>query len=303
MSSLMNIFKTNKEALSGHARFNSNMGISAFFYLLLGAALMYFFHIESPVFYIKKQQSQKAQDLIMQLRSESELTDETRKDFEDLQLMVTEDLRDGESVFDVDNSKSLSLMFTMKMAFVCTFNMPLNMIWLRLVSSELRDGEVDLSEVALSFVRFFTILIVMMVLDSARRTFAAVSAGFLSIIMLVLTFSTVITSISSNTDLMITLAFFAQFFSGVGIGLHVDVYSSECYSSFKKPLSIAHTVAVELAVQILLIFYHFYSIMRPHWILGVMSGVIIGTFIIVIMKLPHTARLSLVQSKNQFYSS
>lgn len=302
VSSTMNFVKTDDEGLTGHSNFNFYMGIAALVYLIIGGVSMYFFFVESPVFYIKKQQSQKAQDLIMKLRNENELSDDTRGDFEDLQLMVTEDLRDGDNVCSSENVKSLSSMIILKLAFVCTFNMPLNMTWLAITSQELRDGDMDTSAVALTSVRLLTLFVVILFIDCVRRSLAGIAACALSLITLTLTLSTIIDTINDNANLMMSLAFLAQFFSAIGVGIHADVYSTECYSSLKKPMSIAFTTAVELLAQILLVLYSFYSVMSPHWILAIMTGILIGTFLTVIIKFPDTARISLVAAKIKFYA-
>lgn len=75
----MNVVKTDDESMSGYSKFNFYIGTADSVYLVIGAVLICFLFVESPVFYIKKKQSQKAQDLMMKLRNENELSDETRK--------------------------------------------------------------------------------------------------------------------------------------------------------------------------------------------------------------------------------
>lgn len=282
---------------------NQLLGIIGLVCMLLGLILMFFVHVESPVYYMKKQQSQKAQDMMMTLRKETELMDETRDDFEDLHRMVTEDLTDGGGIFETKNLRSLLAMVILKLAFVSTFNLPVNMILLRSTAASFESDEGDPSALTLSVVRFLTILFSLMFFDSARRLLAAVSSGFLTVIMATLTVSAIIEEVGANQSLMISLAFCLQVFSAIGIGTHVDVYSTECYSFTKKPISIAHSVFVELSVQILLALHHLCPVMSTHWILGIITGVLALTLALVIFEIPDTARLSLVDAKNKFHKT
>lgn len=79
--------------------------------------------------------------------------------------MVTEDLRDGDDIFINKNVNSLTSMVIHKLAFVYTFNMPLNMKCLTKTSRELRDGNIDTSALALSAVILLTLLVVILFLD------------------------------------------------------------------------------------------------------------------------------------------
>lgn len=303
ITSSTNLQKIDLGNYFGHLEFNRLLGIIAIVFTLFGAVLMYFFHVESPMFYICKQKSQKAQDVMLILRNETEISDETRNDFEQLHRLVTEDLADGEGVLDTTNLRSLTSMICLKLAFICTFSMPVNIKLLRISSIVLGVDSIDPSALILSSARLVTLLVTMMFLDSCRRILASVSATVLTLLMLTLTISTVIDALGSNTSVMIILAYLFQISSAIGIGLHVDVYSTECYSSIKKPESIAHSVAVECVVQILLVLYHFYPVMSIHWIFAIMTGVLAFTVWLIIFKIPDTARNHLIEAKNKFYKT
>lgn len=273
-------------------------GIVGFVYVVIGVPLLYFFHEESPVYYIKKQQSQTAQDLMMKLRRETELTDDARLDFEDLHRLVTEDLADGEAIFEPKNIRSMILMVCLRFAFICTFNMPVNLSWLEASSA---NNDNNPTALVLLSVRLPIIIMTLLFIDSCRRILASISLGGAALIMLTLSIATVIDGISDNVSLMIWLAIFFQIFSALGIGLHTDIYSTECFSSIKKPTSIALTVSVEYAAQTLLVLYNFYSIISSVWVFAIMTGVLFSTIGLVIFLLPDTADIPLIDAKNKFY--
>lgn len=276
-------------------------GIVGFVYVLIGVPLMYFFHEESPVYYIKKQQSQKAQDLMMKLRRETELTDDARLDFEDLHRLVTEDLAEGEAICEPKNIRSMILMVCLRLAFICTFNMPVNLSWLEASSDGFTNGDNSSTALVLMSVRLPTLIMALLFIDSWRRILASISLGGAALIMLTLYISTVIEGISDNVSLMIWLAVLFQIFSALGVGLHADIYSTECFSSIKKPTSIALTVSVEYAVHILLVLYNFYSIISSVWVFAIMTGLLFSTIGLVIFLIPDTAEIPLIEAKNKFY--
>ncbi|CRL05511.1 CLUMA_CG018677, isoform A [Clunio marinus] len=129
--------------------FNLITGIIGIVLTLGGLILLYFLHIESPVYFIRKQQSQKAQTIMMKLRNEDELSDETRNDLEDIHKMFGEDFTTRDEMFEKKNIQSLTWMIILRVAFVCSFNMPLNLVWLSSIFTTIDSGEIDPSAVSL----------------------------------------------------------------------------------------------------------------------------------------------------------
>lgn len=277
------------------------VGIIGLTLVLFGVPLMYFFHEESPMYYIKKQQSQKAQDLMMKLRRETELTDDARLDFEDLYRLVAEDLADGSGVFEPRNLRSMIVIICLRLAVVCAFNMPVNIAWIEAASPNIREGDTDPTAFTFASIRLSALVIVLLFIDSCRRILGIVALSGTGLVMLLLTISTVVTEIGANATLMVWMAVLFHTFGAFGVGLHADIYSAESFSSIRKPFSIAITVFFECTIQSLLVLYNFYSIISSVWVFTIITCALFCCIGLVIFAVPDTARIPLIEAKNKFY--
>jgi len=280
------------------------IGISGLICVASGVLLAIFFNRESPVYLIKKSRDDEAINMMIRLRSESHETADIRHDFNEFKLMAMEDEKSSLNIFDARNRFPLVIVLMMKVIFVASFNMPLNLIWLEAVETKLFNGINDYSGMYLMGTRWVVIMITMFLIDRKRIKSYMISAGasgFILLLVLYIMDSSPFTSTGEIFDesfAVIVLAFVFQIFSGLAIGQLADVYSAEAFNTRKKPLSIAFTSTVEFLLQILLVFAFFKSSFSLLCLVGVFGLVMaLGLFAYVV---PDTSNLSLRNARNKF---
>lgn len=275
------------------------IGINGLICIGSGLLIAVFFNRESPVYLIRKYRDNEAIDIMIRLRSESHETADIRRDFSEFKTMVLEDGKSSLNIFDRKNRWPLFTVLLLKVIFVASFNMPLNIIWLDAVAAKLYNGSTDPSGMCLSGARWGVMLVTMFVIDCKRIKLLMMSTGVCSIILLTLVYTLQHQTTGEATAIAI-LAFAFQIFSGMAIGMLMDVYATEAFNTKKKPLSIAFTSSIEFLLQILLIVVHFYlkvSLPLLVGLLGLVMATGLGAFI-----LPDTSRMSLRNARNKFDS-
>lgn len=282
------------------------VGINGLICVITGVVMALFFSRESPVFLIKKYRDDEAVNIMIRLRSESHETAEIRRDFNELKLMVAEDGRSNMNIFSRNNRWPLFVVTIMKMIYVASFNMPLNLIWLEAAETKFYDGNNDASGLCLMGLRWIVILVMVFLIDLKRIKFYMISTGVSGFILLLLVY-VLDSSPSSDTGdafdestVIIVLAFAFQLFSGLAVGTLADVYAVEAFNTRKKPLCIAFVSTVEFLLQIFMV-TSFFFIDASLLVLVGLSGLLmaIGLFAFVI---PDTSNMSLRNARNKFFS-
>lgn len=275
------------------------LGMNGLICILTGLLIAIFFNRESPVFLIKKYREEDAIKIMIRLRSESHETADIRRDFNELKLMAMEDGRSNLNIFDKQNRWPLFVVFVMKVIFVASFNLPLNLVWLEAAEIELYNGTNDASGMFLSGTRFIVILVMMFFIDVKHIKFYMISAVVSSLVLF-----TAIYSIDSSggtmdqRNVLVILAFIFQASSGAGIGILSDVYATEAFNTKKKPFSIAFVSAIEFGLQILFVavfFYVQYSLLSILAVFAVTLAIGVLAFFI-----PDTSGMSLRNARNKF---
>ena len=299
-SSLMSVHQTKSHEVDP----TRTVGINTLVCVITGVLLAIFFNRESPVFLIRKYRDDEAVNIMMRLRSESHETADIRRDLNEFKLMVMEDGRSSLNIFDRLNRWPLAVVTIMKIIFVASFNMPLNLIWLEAAETKLYDGFNDTSGMCLIGARLIVMLVMMFLIDFKRIKFYQISAAVSGIILLLLVY-VIDSSLSINpgdafdeTNVIIVLAFVFQVFTGIAVGTLADVYAVEAFNTRKKPFSIAFVSIVEFLLQILMVTSFFYINISLLILVGV-SGLImtIGIFTFII---PDTSNMSLRNARNKF---
>lgn len=277
------------------------IGINGLICIVSGLLIAIFFNRESPVFLIRKYRDQDAVKIMIRLRSESSETAEIRRDFNEFKLMVMEDGNSSLDIFDRKNRWPLIVVTLLKVIFVASFNMPLNLIFLNATEAKLYNGMNDPSGMCLIGTRWIVMMVMMFLIDFKRIKFYIFSAGACANVLFALIYFLRSSEGSLDDFLGITiLAFLFQFFSGVAVGMMSDVYSTEAFNTKKKPLSIAFTSTIEFLLQIFLITSYFYLKITPTFIVGALALVMVtGLFAYTI---PDTSRLSLRNARIKFGS-
>lgn len=233
------------------------------------------------------------------LRSESHETADIRHDFDELKLMVFEDIKSNVNIFERSNLWPLFVVTMLKLIFVASFNLPLNLVWLEAVEAKLYNGITDPSGMCLSGTRWIVIMTMMFVIDYKRIKFYLISSVASGLILVLLFKVLDSTGFDQSTTITI-LAFAFQALTGVAIGLLADIYSTEAFNTKKKPLSIAFASSIEFLLQIFMITSFFYF-EKQLALLLVYSAValILGA---LICKVPDTSAMSLRNARNKFAS-
>ncbi|CRK86448.1 CLUMA_CG000199, isoform A [Clunio marinus] len=275
------------------------IGINGLICVATGVLIAIFFNRESPVFLIRKYRDKEAIQTMIRLRCESSETIDIRKDFSELKIMVMEDIKSNLNIFDRANRWPLFVVLVMKIIFVASFNMPLNLIWLEAVESKLYNGKVDPSGMCLSGIRWIVILIMMFLIDFKRIKFyiysTLLSCGLLCLLLIALRSSAMG---DDETTLITLLAFMFQATTGIAIGILADVYSTEAFNTRKKPLSIAFSSSFEFLLQIFMIAVVFYLKDQTTTIICGLTIVMgLGIFAYFI---PDTSGMSLLKARNKF---
>lgn len=289
-SSLMPVFGARSYEIDP----TKTIGFNGLICVLSGLLLGIFFNRESPVFYIRRYCDQDALNVMMQLRSESHVTQEIRQDLDELKIMVAEDYQSDSCIISRKNLRPLLAIITLRIIFVASFNMPLNLILLESIEVHLYDGLNDTSGMVLSGFRWVAVMTAMFFIDFGRKKVYIVSSamsGTLLILMAQL--------LTDSTGSFITLACAFQTFSGLAIGSIADIYSAEAFNTKLKAKSIAFTTSIEFAAQILLIVIYYYMNIRDESIL-LMCGLVLITGVFIMYKLPDTSGMSLRNARNKF---
>lgn len=280
---------------------NKQLGIYGVIYVSLGLLLGIFLSRESPVFLIQQKREQEALEIMMRLRSESTENQEIHKEFNEFKTMLTEDAQSDEKLFDPMNRNSLFLIILLRISFVVSFNLPLNMIWLRGGAEQFDDSITDPSGMILSGLRFIVTLVIMFAVDSRKKMLVITSTGLLGAIFLLMAILYKFPPDVVGPMGIMFMAFLFQFFGGMGIGTIGDIYSSEAFNTVNKPLSIAFTSSIEFTLQLLLIFITFYINISYFAVMTIFCIIMFLICNILVFYLPETGKMSLREARNQFY--
>lgn len=295
-SSLFPVLKTRNYELDP----TKSIGMNGLIIISVGLFIAVFFNRESPVFLIRKYREQEAVNIMVRLRSESHETAEIRNEFNEFKLMVVEDGQSNVNIFGSKNRWPLFVVVAMKIIFVASFNLPLNLMWLEAMETQVYNGETDSSGMLLSGTRWVVMIVMSCFIDKKRTKFFKISCLLSGMILLLLDFS--LSHPSDALDQWTKTAIAAgsfQLSSGFALGSLADVYATESFNTKKKPLSIAFASSLEFLLQILLVSMFYYSDIATESLMEILGGVFLLGAIFAFF-IPDTSGLTLREARIKF---
>lgn len=279
---------------------NTVIGILGIIFTIQAVILQLVVSRESPIYLLQHGHEQEALDVMVRLRSESQESWTIRNEFDETKRMLFEDAQSTSNIFGGKNLKSLLIVLLLKVSFVASFNMPLNLIWLENTEIKFYDGVIDTSGIYLSTIRMLLIAASVYYVDGRKKKLMITSTSVSGLILIVVAIFYNRIDDFFGSPALITMTFLFQFFAGTGIGLIGDIYSSEAFNTTKKPLSIAFTSTIEFLLQIFLIAMHFYMDEYNFEFLAVSCFIMLLISGIVTYYLPDTSNTSLREARNLF---
>ena len=268
---------------------------------LFSLLLILVLYKESVVTLMDKGHDVEAINVMVRLRSESNDTREIRNDFVELKAMVMEDAIKNTKIFKDGNLTPLIQIVLLRIAFVMSFNLPLNTIRLSMIQN-LSAAENSSYRLLIASVYTIVGFVVLFTIDNGRRPHFLTSAGGASIILIIQGVLFAFVDDIYNS-ISLALLIFYQIFCGFGLGLTSDVYSSEAFRSIKRPASIAFTSILENVLQIMFVILadNLKRTTISDIIVLIICGIVIGLITTYFyFTLPETNNMSIRQTRDKF---
>lgn len=255
------------------------------------------FHCESPIFLLKKNEADKAANVMMKLRSESLLTEEIKNDIEDYKILIQES--ESSSGFNIFGVAILKIVL-FKLASVATFNLILN-IYLFDSFPKIRDEDkFDIFALILISFKFVYGLYGFRYMIRHRMFFLSFSC-ILSAIALICIFIDKLFELGNKELLFLCVAMLLQV-SSVSISGIADIMHVEAFDLRSKPLAIAISCAFEFVLHLISIGLFFnagYQPMLVPTVIGI-SGFFMLVVFFISMTVPDTSGLSLIDARAKY---
>lgn len=284
---------------------NRAIGVTIFFILILVMGQIFFIKYESPVTLLQKNDPEMALAVFAKLRGEENASDYTKKEFEELDVMVQEDTKDSYNIFIDGNWQPLIYVTLMRFIATLTFNFPINFIrglYVFLTLHSNGDLNDNTGQLLLAGVAVITHLILMSLVDViGRKPLFTMSAGLSGILLIVagVVFNNENIYILVSVDKYGVMFIAFEFLCALGARAIPDVTTSEAFAIKKKPLSIAITFVIEHILHIIITAATFDKTFTRDYIVGIMIAfgvlIIIATVALQIV-VPETKRTSLRDS-------
>lgn len=282
------------------------LGVTMVIFPVMGMIFLPLFTEESPVDLMTKKKYDNALSLMVKVRNQDDVTWSIRNEFQELKTMVEEDQQMSRNIFHDGNERPLVLIILLKVGSFLAFNFGVNIIRLSYLGGIFKDeeGQVDFGGLVLISFRMIFGMVTLFTIDNVGRkrnfeiSYAGTGAAFIALGLALYFFN--------NVYLVVPIQFLIEIFGGIGIGSIADVYTSEAFSTFKKPTSIFLASSIEFALQILAIAMclgrevnELYSMI----FLVVSGGILLIIFNYLRTRLPETAKMSIRQTRNEFLKS
>lgn len=282
------------------------LGVTMVIFPVMGMIFLPLFTEESPVDLMTKKKYDNALSLMVKVRNQDDVTWSIRNEFQELKTMVEEDQQMSRNIFHDGNERPLVLIILLKVGSFLAFNFGVNIIRLSSLGGIFKDeeGQVDFGGLVLISFRMIFGMVTLFTIDNVGRkrnfeiSYAGTGTAFIALGLALYFFN--------NVYLVVPIQFLIEIFGGIGIGSIADVYTSEAFSTFKKPTSIFLASSIEFALQILAIAMclgrevnELYSMI----FLVVSGGILLIIFNYLRTRLPETAKMSIRQTRNEFLKS
>lgn len=285
------------DSTADNFNFNMLIGTLCLIYAVLGLAFIPCLTFESVVYLIQRQQYREAIHNMIKLRNETAETWEIKNDFDEMKLMVAEDLRTKPSIFQDGNTRPFILILLTKFVVVLGFNYALNMI--RVAALQEVTSEMWASGTLLG-IRVIVVTVSIFFVDVLGRRklfFVSTMGAGCALLIYGLIYLTTDNAIGQSIPI-----FLFEVFSGIGI-LHIpDVLLSEAFPITKKIISMTICACTEYAVHVVIIGVTYQMTVRQYLVPLVFT---FGALICVLaaflyQNLPETRVMSLRQARSEF---
>lgn len=266
-------------------------------YSVLGLAMVPCMTFESVVYLIQRQQYREAINNMMKLRNESQETWEIKNDFDEMKLMVAEDLRTKRSILKDGNTRPFILILLTKFVVALGFNYALNMIRVAAVvplATDLWSG------LLIWGIRFTVATVFIFLVDVLGRK-KLFSVSTLGAGIALVFYGILYLTVDNHIALSIPILIF-EVFAGIGMCNIPDVLMAEAFPITKKILSMTIANVMEHALQILIIAVT-YQMSISNYIVPVVFSfgvILIVLTVFLYMNLPETRVMSLRQARSEF---
>lgn len=276
---------------------NMVIGILSLLYSLMGLAFIPCLTYESIVYLIQRQQYREAINNMIKLRNESQETWEIKNDFDEMKLMVAEDLRTKRSILKDGNTRPFLMIVLTKIVVALGFNYTLNMIRVAAIAPVTTEMWSPGTVFGIRAV-VATICVFLVDVYGRKKLFAISTLGAgASMILYGIVYLTTDHQIGQSIPI-----FVFEVFGAIGMLNIPDVLMSEAFPITKKILSMCLASLTEYALQILFIAVT-YQMSVSDYLLPVVFT--IGSLLVVLavflhMNLPETRVMSLRQARSEF---
>lgn len=282
---------------AGSFDLNMVIGGLCLFYGLLALVMIPCLTFESVVYLIQRQQYREAIHNMVKLRNESQETWEIKNDFDEMKLMVAEDLRTKRSILKDGNTRPFILILLTKCVTALGFNYALNMIRALAVGAVTTDMW---SSGTIFGIRFLVVTVCIFLVDILGRkkmfSISTLGAGA-SLIVYGIVYSTTNHQIGQSVPV-----FCFEVFAAIGMLNIPDVLMSEAFPITKKIVSMTIAAITEYSLQILIIGVTYQmpveSFLEP--VVFTFGALLIVLAVFLYMNLPETRVMSLRQSRSEF---
>lgn len=278
--------------------YNMLLGGMCLLYSVLGLAFVPCLTFESIVYLIQRLMYREAITNMIKLRSESQETWEIKNDFDEMKLMVAEDLRAKRSILKDGNTRPLILIVLTKFVTALGFNYALNMIRMEGVDPL---TTAMWSPTTLLAIRVIVMSICIFLVDTlGRKKLFGVSTLGAGISLIVYGIVHTLTDYAAIGRSIPIFAF--EVLASIGMLNIPDVLMSEAFPIKKKILSITLASLTEHALQILIIGLTYQMSVESYVVPVVFTfGAILVTLAVFLYtNLPETRVMSLRQARSEF---
>lgn len=277
--------------------FNIFFGVLCLSYSLMGLAFIPCFTLESVVYLIQRQLYRDAINNMVKLRSESQETWEIKNDFDEMKLMVAEDLRTKRSIFKDGNTRPFILILLTKFVSALGFNYALNMIRVAAVDPVTTEMWSPTTIYGIRWVVASVCLFLVDVYGRKKLIFTSALGAGLSLILYGIIYATTDHQIGQSIPILVF-----EVFASIGMPNIPDVLMAEAFPITKKILSMTIASITEYALQILIIGIT-YQMALASFVLPIVftfGALLVVLAIFLFLNLPETRVMSLRQARSEF---
>lgn len=244
-------------------------GFMILLFIGMGQLISFFLSYESPIYLLQKGDVCAAKIEMCRLRNESNETWEIRKDREELQKLVDEDRNLSANIVKDGNLRALLLVLAVRLAFVFSFNYPLNTWRLIVVGTKFYTFDektftlYTYGGLILGTVRIFA-LFGIFIFDTLGRKKILLGSSTITVvcgITLASLFSNTLDNLNGTKfTVLVVVAIIYEVTQVLAIAGVADIFTAEAFALPKKASSIGFSIAIEYLLQAILLLSTFQSV-------------------------------------------